>query len=202
MLRQKQLTQSSDTDSLFLHFPCDRVILGTQPEGQPCRFSIECKDGLACVGYAIGRDGACSKPPKPGEACTPQPFGTVLTDAAAALHHPACAPGAYCDGRTCQARAGAGKACGKSEVCAPGLSCVGGKCGPRGAVGAVCAVSSDCAFGLWCDRATGGGKCAAKQADGQACTAQDACKGRCDLPKGADGKVSGPGKCAAVCGSG
>ena len=34
------------------------------------------------------------------------------------------------------------------------------------------------------------------------CVAADACKGSCDLPKGPDGKVSGPGKCAAVCGSG
>ena len=45
------------------HFPCDRVLLGLQAEGQPCRFSIECKDGLACVGYEIGVDGTCKKPP-------------------------------------------------------------------------------------------------------------------------------------------
>jgi hypothetical protein len=46
------------------------------------------------------------------------------------------------------------------------------------------------------------GKCAPKKSDGQECTAADACKGRCDRPKGRDGKPSGPGKCSAVCGSG
>lgn len=204
MLKQKQLAQTSETDSLFMHFPCDRVLLGLQAEEQPCRFSIECKDGLACVGYAIGRDGTCKKPPKAGEACTLQPFGTILTEAAAAAHHPACAAGAWCDGSTCQPRVAAGKACGKSDVCAPGLSCVGGKCGARAAAGAACAVSRDCAFGLWCDRAgdAGAGKCATKKAEGQECAADDACKGRCDVPKGKDGKPSGAGTCAAVCGSG
>jgi hypothetical protein len=204
MLRQKELTKSSESDSLFMHFPCDRVLLGVQAEGQPCRFSIECKDGLACVGYAIGKDGTCKKPPKATEACTPQPFGTILTEAAASMHHPACAPGAYCDGTTCQPRVAAGKACGKSDVCALGLSCVVGKCGQRGQAGAACVASGDCAFGLWCERAgdAGPGKCSAKKPEGQECLAQDACKGRCELPKGPDGKVTGPGKCASVCGSG
>jgi hypothetical protein len=204
MLRQKQLPQTSETDTLFMHFPCDRVLLGTQAEGQPCRFSIECKDGLACVGYQIGGDGTCRKPPKVKEACTLQPFGTVLTEAAAALHHPACVSGAYCDGATCQPRLAAGKGCAKSTVCAAGLSCVMGKCGARGPAGTSCAVPTDCAFGLRCDREAdgGSGKCAAKRAEGQDCSDQDSCKGRCDIPKGPDGKASGPGKCVAVCGSG
>jgi hypothetical protein len=48
MLRSKQLERASESDTVFQHFPCDRVLLGMQAEGQPCRFSIECKDGLAC----------------------------------------------------------------------------------------------------------------------------------------------------------
>jgi hypothetical protein len=204
MLRQKQLPQTSETDSLFMHFPCDRVLLGTQAEGQACRFSIECKDGLACVGYQIGGDGTCRNPPKAKEACTLQPFGTILTEAVASLHHPACAAGAFCDGATCQPRVPAGKACAKSNVCAAGLSCVMGKCGARAAAGGACTSASDCTFGLWCDRTGDGGpgKCTAKNPDGKECTVQDACKGHCDIPKGPDGKPSGPGKCVAVCGSG
>jgi hypothetical protein len=205
MLQKKELEQTSDDDSLFLHFPCDRVVLGLQAEGQPCRFSIECKDGLACVGYAIGGDGTCKKPPKVKEACTLQPFGTVLTTAAATLHHPACVAGAYCDGAVCQPRITQGKACNKSEWCAGGLSCVQGKCGPRGAAGAACAASSDCAFGMWCERAfarDATGKCAAKRGDGETCPVNDACKGRCDMPRGPDGKPTPPGKCLTMCGSG
>jgi hypothetical protein len=205
MLREKQLAQTSETDSLFQHFPCDRVLLGMQGEGQPCLFSVECKDGLACVGYQIGVDGTCRKPPPARQACTLQPYGSILTEAASTLHHPACAPGAYCDGTTCQPRVPAGKACSKSTMCAAGLSCVMGKCGQRPAAGAACAATTDCAFGLWCDRGGdgGAGKCAPKRTDGQECFAQEACKGKCDLPpKKDDNHPPPPGKCVAVCGSG
>jgi hypothetical protein len=204
MLRGKQLVQSSESDTLFQHFPCDRVLLGMQGEGQPCRFSIECKDGLACVGYAIGVDGTCKKPPRAGEACTPQPFGTIVNDAAAALHHPACAPGSWCAGKTCQTRVSAGQKCASSAACTPGLACVAGKCASRGAVGASCSAIGDCAFGLWCSPAVdgGAGRCAAKRADGQSCGSSDACKGRCDLPKGVDAGTGERGKCVSVCGSG
>jgi hypothetical protein len=178
------------------------VLVGLQPEGQPCRFSVECKDGLACVGYKVGVDGTCKKPPAAKEACTLQPYGSLVNVAASAMHHPACAAGAYCDGTTCQPRVQPGKPCGKSEACVTGLSCVTGKCGLRPAAGAACASASDCAYGLWCDRAgdAGTGKCATRHAAGQDCTTRDACKGRCDLP--AKGGSSQPGKCVAVCGSG
>jgi hypothetical protein len=204
MLREKALAQTSEVDTVFGHFPCDRILVGTQAEGQACLFSIECKDGLACVGYKIGEDGKCQKPPKAKEACTGQAFGTVINDAAAVLHHPACAKGAFCDGTTCQPRVAAGKACDRSDSCAEGLACVQSKCGTRGAAASACTVATDCAFGLWCDRGAdaGSGKCAGKGLDGQSCSSEDACKGRCDMPKGKDGKPHPPGKCAAVCGSG
>ena len=207
MLSQKKLAQRSENDTLFQHFPCDRVLLGMQGEDQPCLFSVECKDDLACVGYAVGKEGTCKKPPAAGEACTPQPYGSLVNVVASAAHHPACAAGAYCDGTTCQPRIHAGKACSKSEVCASGLSCVMGKCGPRTAAGTACASSTDCTFGLWCDQPgpSTPGKCAAKRDEGQACTAKDSCKGRCDIPRppGQTESAPGtPGKCVAVCGSG
>jgi len=202
MLHQRQLAQSSETDTLYQHVPCDRVLTGLQAEGQACRFSVECKDGLACVGYKVGVDGTCKKPPAAREACTLQPYGSLVNVAASALHHPACAAGAYCDGTTCQPRVPSGKACTKSESCTPGLSCVMGKCGARPGAGTACVASGDCAFGLWCERGTdgGAGKCAAKRADGQDCVSDAACKGHCDPPKKPDGHT--PGKCVAVCGSG
>jgi len=202
MLHQKQLAQSSETDMIYSHVPCDRVLVGSQPEGQPCRFSVECRDGLACVGYKIGVDGTCKKPPAAKEACTLQPYGSLVNVAASAMHHPACAAGSFCDGTTCQPRVSPGKACSKSEACATGLSCVMGKCGLRPGTGTACVAAGDCAFGLWCDRGGAGaaGKCAAKRADGQDCTSNDACKGHCELPVKPDGHT--PGKCAAVCSSG
>jgi hypothetical protein len=204
MLRDKALAQTSEVDTVFAHFPCDRILVGAQAEGQPCLFSVECKDGLACVGYKIGQDGKCQKPSKAKEACTGQPYGTIINDTAAALHHPACAKGAFCDGTTCQPRVVAGKPCDKSDACAEGLACVQGKCGTRGAEASACGAATDCAFGLWCDRSAnaGSGKCMAKRPEGRSCSSEDACKGRCDMPKGKDGRPQSPGTCAAVCGSG
>lgn len=208
MLQASEAPRSSDTDTFFQHFPCDRVLLGTQPEGQPCRFSVECKDGLACVGYSIGVDGTCKKPPKAGDACTQQRFGSLLNEEAATVHHPECVSGAWCDGKSCQPRILAGQACVNQASCAAGLSCVMGKCGKIGGAGAGCFSSSDCAFGSWCNRTpevlAGGtkGKCEVKRPASAICPAVDACKGRCDMPAQGDGGAPPSGHCVAVCGSG
>ncbi|HEY8087798.1 MAG TPA: hypothetical protein VIF09_08135, partial [Polyangiaceae bacterium] len=190
MLKQKELSRTSETDTLFQHPPCDRILVGLQPEGQPCRFSIECKEGLACVGYKVGADGMCKKPPAAAQACTLQPYGTIFNEAAVQPHHPPCGPGAYCDGTTCQPRIATGKACSTSDACPAGASCVQGKCGPRAAAGGACTAGNDCAFGLWCDRSGDGGqgKCAAKRAEGQECGGTETCKGRCDVPRGKDNR--------------
>jgi hypothetical protein len=204
MLASNDKPRASMTDTLFLHYPCDRVLLGTQPEGQACRFSVECGEGLACVGYGNGTDGACKKPPKIGEECTVQRFGSILSEEAAELHHPACGPGAWCDGTKCEAQSGAGKPCASNSSCTPGLSCVTGKCGSPGAAGAACYATSDCAMGSWCDkpRFAPSGRCAAKRPAGAECPEVDACRGRCDMPKHRDGGAPPVGKCAEVCGSG
>jgi hypothetical protein len=206
MLHAQPMTQSREDDTFFLHAPCDRVLVGTQAEGGPCRFSVECGDGLACVGYRSGTDGVCKKPPRAGETCSIQAYATILNGPAAALHHAPCAHGAWCDGAVCQPRAGTGKSCKFDEACAEGLACARGRCAPRASRGRACAASADCMFGLWCDRtddAGVAGKCADKRAEGQACTAPDACKGRCDFPgPDAGGGGGASGVCASVCGSG
>jgi hypothetical protein len=208
MLQASDVPRTSDTDTFFQHFPCDRVLLGTQADGQPCRFSIECKDDLTCVGYAISVDGACKKPAKTGEACSMQRFGSILNEQAATMHHPECASAAWCDGKTCQARIAAGQACVNATSCVAGLTCVMGKCGKIGGPGAGCFASSDCAFGSWCNRTpevlAGGtkGKCEAKRPASALCPAVDACKGRCDMPPPGDGGQPTMGRCIATCGSG
>jgi hypothetical protein len=214
MLRRAPLNQSSEADTIFTHAPCDRVLVGTQGEDDPCRFSVECKDGLACVGYRIGGEGICKKPPRLKETCARQPFGTTLNETAASLHHPACVRGAWCDGGTCKPRVTTGKACTSGLECADGLACVTGKCGARVPAGGACVHESDCVFGLRCDRSggagapplngtvdAGGGRCAVKRPEGESCTSFDDCKGRCDLPKSTGG-VRAPGRCVSVCGSG
>jgi hypothetical protein len=204
MLRSTPLERTSDTDTLFAHYPCDGVLVGSQPEGQPCRFSVECKEGLACEGYAIGVDGVCKAPPKAGEACIIQRFGNILNVAAIGNHHPACAPGLWCDGSKCQPLAAAGKACGSTASCAGGLACVGGKCARPGGEGAACNTSAECAFGSFCDHGPGSTRptCTAKRAAGAPCTSTEACKGRCDMTDAIDAGAFRIGKCAEVCGSG
>jgi hypothetical protein len=205
MLKDTPLARTSQNDTLFGHYPCNAVLLGQQPEGQPCRFSVECKEGLACEGYAIGVDGVCKKPPKVGETCIIQRFGNILNVAAATPHHPACVAGAWCDGSKCQPRIAAGKPCTSPDGCASGLSCVLGKCSRLGAEGAACATSTECAFGSYCDHTVegGGGACTPSHGAGAACTAQEQCKGRCDLKDAVDaGGGVFIGHCSDVCGSG
>jgi hypothetical protein len=202
MLRAQPMTRASEADTFFAHAPCDRVVVGTQAEGAACRFSVECQDGLACTGYRPGVDGACRKPPGAGEVCTGQAFATILSPTVAALHHPACGRGAWCDATTCRPRTPAGKACTTSDACVEGLSCTRGRCGPPARAGAACDKTEDCAFGLWCDaKGARSGKCAEKRAEGQPCVIPEACKGRCEVPAGPDSGAAA-GTCVAVCGSG
>jgi hypothetical protein len=204
MLRAAPMDRKSEADTLFGHYPCDVVLQGSQPEGKPCRFSVECKEGLACEGYAIGVDGVCKKPPKVGEACIIQRFGNIYPVPAIDPHHPACAAGAWCDTSSaakCQPRVAAGKACATSAACVSGLSCVQGKCGTPGAIGAACTTSDDCAYGTWCDHASGS-VCAAKRDAGAPCTVVEACKGRCDMKKAVDAGGVLTGNCMDVCSSG
>ena len=202
MLREKPLARTSDTDTAFLHFPCDRVVLGTQAQGKPCRFSLECMDGLACVAGEDAGEPTCRPPGGLGQTCSDQSVGSTVNQAAAELHHPACGRGAWCDGRSCQARLGAGKACARSDACADGFACVMGRCDRKRAAGGPCRVSADCAFGLWCNEGAGtAGQCSEKLGEGAECAAADSCKGRCDTKRDSGGATD-HAKCVSLCGSG
>jgi hypothetical protein len=187
---------SGANDTFFTFTPCDRVITGSVKDGGACRWAPECSDGLTCVGYARGVDGVCKKPAKVGGTCTPQVFGGVLNESALAMHHASCVSGAYCDGKTCVARAADGGACVSSKTCGQGHACVMGKCAKsRAPAGAVCAKGDDCALGFMCD----GGACAEKKSAGASCT-KDQCKGWCDIPAVPPGQKEGT--CTSSCGSG
>ncbi len=210
MLRDKPMTRANAGDTFFEHFPCDRVLLGTHDKGEPCVFSVECRDGLACVAGAPGANGAngaCATPPRTGQPCSLQSVGTSINEVAAELHHPACAVGGWCDGVTCQPRRATGKSCTSDGSCADGLACVMGKCGQRRVEGDECTASSDCSWGLWCgsgsvDGGAGKGQCRAKLGGGSECTIGESCKGRCEMPGTAGGHPHEHGTCVSVCGSG
>jgi len=204
MLQSTDMPRGSNTDTIFAHYPCDRVLVGNQGAGDPCRFSVECKDGLACVGYQIGVDGTCKKPPMAGQACTVQRFGTIINVPAAEMHHPACAPTASCDGKTCLPRIAAGQHCVGDTSCAVGFSCVMAKCQKPSPTGGPCYLSADCTFGSFCNKSPDApsGKCEPKRPGGAECPVADACKGRCDTPPGVDAGSAAPGKCIDMCGSG
>lgn len=182
-------------ETFFLRPPCDKIVIGTRREGESCRFPPECKDGLQCLGYKVGVDGTCKKPAAVGGECSPQAYGSILSELAIAGRHPACVKGAFCtDMGTCAARAKAGDACAAHKQCDAGLWCVAGKCSkaPFATSGGACAKTADCAFGLFCDR----GKCTSKRSAGEPCT-DDQCKGWCDVPP-----KEKAGTCRASCGSG
>lgn len=204
MLQSGPMTRTSEADTFFAHFPCDRVLIGLAGEGQACRFSVECKDGLACEGYSVGVDGTCRKPPKVGAACTGQRFSSILNEAVAEKHHPACTGDAWCDGKTCQPHVASGKPCPGPLACGGGQSCVVGRCGKLGGAGAPCTTPSDCTLNSWCDHSAdaGIGVCADKLPAGAVCRVPEACKGRCDFPKEGEEAARKIGHCAEVCGSG
>jgi hypothetical protein len=132
-----------------------------------------------------------------------QRFGTIINVQAADMHHPACAPGAYCDGTTCQSRIPVGRPCIGDTSCAAGLTCVMSKCQKPSANGGPCYLSTDCVFGSFCNKppTTAAGTCEPKRPGGAQCPVADACKGRCDAPP-SDGGPPPVGKCVDVCGSG
>jgi hypothetical protein len=197
-------TKIHEGETFFLKPPCDKISIGARAEGESCLFPPECKDGLACDGYKVGKLGACKKPTKVGDACSVQAYGSVLSELAANVHHAPCAKGAYCtESGKCAARAKGGDACEQHKGCVEGLWCIAGRCSkaPFAAAAATCAKTSDCAFGLFCDEGQTKKICATKRAAGETCTG-DQCKGWCDLPPKKIGREQEPGVCKSACGSG
>jgi hypothetical protein len=203
MLRMNTAPLASETDTLFSHAPCDKVLTGHQDAGQPCLFPVECKEGLTCLGYRVAVEGTCKPSGKTKEVCSPQVFGATWNAQAGSLHHSPCGPTDWCDGHQCTPRVGPGKPCTSPDSCATGQSCVLGKCAARGQPSAPCQKPADCIYGLWCEAAADGGtgNCANRKAEGESCLSNDECKGSCSQPAAKPSKPT-PGTCVSVCGSG
>ncbi|MBX3213283.1 MAG: hypothetical protein KF850_14705 [Labilithrix sp.] len=183
---------------------CRAAFAGVGEAGAPCLGDHECVDGLTCVGYTKGADGACKPPPAIGEACGAARVDGGSSGVAVVKFgtHPACVGGARCVDGECAKAAADGESCTFSDDCAAPLECVLGKCGASGpgGAGARCLQSDDCAPDTFCERASGAGEgtCTKRRSAGGSCTGAafvTECIGRCDAEIGA------PGTCVSFCGS-
>jgi len=207
------LQQNVATGVEVSHIACAAAVKGQGDTGAPCRFQMECKDGLSCIGYSATLPGKCGALPKLGTTCYPIASGLApaqILDTEFSPR-PLCASGARCSEYgggslgTCIAQEAAGGHCFSSDDCGPGLSCRLGKCTTSSALspaGGPCSRVEDCAKGLSCDgKGYPGydqGTCVTPKAAGEACsTTMDACRGACDATQN-----STEGKCASLCNSG
>ncbi|MFP2904002.1 hypothetical protein ACLESD_02790 [Pyxidicoccus sp. 3LFB2] len=107
----------------------DAQALGTcqvrREEGADCRDSLECAEGLDCVGAGQepGARGVCERRPGPGEACERHPFVSSISN---------CTFGLSCsqESDTCVPRVRQGERCGSQALCADGSACSDGRCLP------------------------------------------------------------------------
>lgn len=155
---------------------CVAALEGRREEGQACRSSLECAEGLRCAGAGPEGPGRCRPPSPAGEPCAAgedplAPYLRVDVDAA----RPPCA-GGFCDRGVCRLSVGAGGDCASSAQCGEGLRCAGGRCidGARGAEQAPCS-GGDCQPGLRCVGQT----CMAPRPEGAPCIQHAQCEAGC-----------------------
>ena len=155
---------------------CEGIIKGAIAEGKSCRSSLECVEGLRCLGVGPTDVGVCRKPLPAGYPCT------LAVDTLAALtrqdrldaHHPECT--GYCSQRRCQDTVALNGACKTSEACGVGRVCLGGSCveGVLPSEGKPCA-QGVCANGLRCEAGT----CQPRKISGAGCSNDTECQGGC-----------------------
>lgn len=170
---------------------CDGIIHGTYKEGDRCRSSLECVDGLRCLGGGPTDAGRCGKPLPRGSLCNTavDPLAAYTRQVSFEERHPECA--GFCARRWCGDRAPVGGACNASVECGPNRYCIDKKCaeGPLPAAGEPCR-SGLCAKGARCAK----GKCVAPGGEGEPCEANTDCRGACQKPTG-----SKTGSCVKKC---
>ena len=195
---------------------CNRMFVGTLPEGAACTQSEECAappDGRAscyrsaddgagvCQVYRVMAHGAV------GQACTTtctvqgtgECYGsTTVTSgsggAANATASVACYTndGLYCASGTCQKMEPVGGPCQSyaTTACVATAYCdtQAGLCQAKLAVGADCSSADSCVDGAYCATS---GRCEAQKADNLPCQSYRECRGYCDL-----GESTSNGVCA------
>jgi hypothetical protein len=155
---------------------CEGLVAGTRPVGARCRSSLECRDGLRCLGVGPTDVGTCGPPRAIGASCgtAVDPLAAFTLDTEIDRTHPEC--GGYCDRRHCVGALATGASCVSSASCGSRGRCAGGHCvaSEAGAAGAPC-TDGGCGRGLRCVR----GRCVAPLASGQKCTQPFECRGGC-----------------------
>jgi hypothetical protein len=160
---------------------CDGIIHGRLKERAVCRSSLECVDGLGCLGLSATQVGRCG-PPKPAVALCNTGIDTLAAFTRQNRYeeaHPDCA--GYCIQKRCQDAVALGGACKTHLECGAKRTCVSGKCSsaPLPGAGQPCPGGS-CALGLRCVK----GACVAPKGEGEACETDLECRGGCERPDG------------------
>jgi hypothetical protein len=155
---------------------CDGILRGNIGEGKRCRSSLECQDGMRCVGLGPTDTGVCRKPSAVGFPCSlaVDTLGAVTRQDNLERQHPECA--GYCLQRRCRDFVAVHGACKTNAECGAGKVCLGGSCeeGEAPGEGKSCAKTA-CAAGLLCEKGT----CIARKKSGATCSTDAECKGGC-----------------------
>jgi hypothetical protein len=156
---------------------CLDILHGQLGVSSACRSSLECADGLRCLGVGPTDVGRCGPPSVEGRLCNSavDPLAVYTRQDDYELHHPACDHG-WCDRNRCEAIGREGAECKSNPECGPEARCKDGKCA-KGAVakkGEPC-LGGDCTGELRCVQ----GKCAEPKPLGATCTADPECNAAC-----------------------
>ena len=168
---------------------CDRVFVGTLPEGAACKESSECIDTPNANSYC--ENGTCQKDStvEPVHAaaneecsgtCTSEATGSYTCTGTVAEDPARCFTndGLICDTATkrCVPAPELGESCNYSDGCAPGGYCEALACVAEKASGP-CSDSRTCTSASYCDfsQPAGASQCLPKKVDGEACTSGEQC---------------------------
>ncbi len=169
---------------------CDRLVRGVLDEGKRCRSSLECVDGLRCLGVGPTDTGTCRKPMPTGYPCgvSVDTLAALTRQDSFATQHPEC--GGFCAQRRCKDLVAEGGACKTAIECGAGKVCQEGQCHEGVLPGSGQTCKGDCAAGLRCDKGT----CVGPKEEGAACERDIECRGGC--LRGDGGKT---GTCGMKC---
>lgn len=168
---------------------CDGIVKGTLAEKAPCRSSLECGEGMRCLGLSTVDPGTCG-PPKPARYPCNLAVDVLAghtRQASLERAHPECA--GFCTRSVCQDAVADGAACSLDLQCGRGR-CEAGKCthAPPPGPGEACVET--CAPGARCAR----GKCVAPKGEGEGCEENEDCRAMC-----VRGDGGAAGKCEKLC---
>lgn len=155
---------------------CVGILHGTLEPGAQCRSSLECKDGLRCLGVGPTDPGVCGPPARAGAFCETavDPLAVYVREDGYETRHPACA--GFCDRNRCADPVDVGAACRTNAECGRDRRCTDRVCveGARAKAGEAC-LGGDCERGLRCvDR-----RCARPKPAGEACAKDAECLAAC-----------------------